>query len=169
MAFSPKSETRISETVQRSETTVGNPRSRRGRWHRHKNSGTPKRWGKLDEDVAAGDSDAVVSLWRATDGTWAGWDEDSTENQEDVWAPPWLEAEGTADSPTFPSGAWVLIEKINGRWVIVHCWKTQTVVTELQVDGPNKELEKMTRQILVMPTGDESEWEVWHTGEECSE
>lgn len=36
MAFRPDSEKRISETVQRSEAAVGNPRSHRRRWHLHK-------------------------------------------------------------------------------------------------------------------------------------
>lgn len=70
------------------------------------------RWGKLDGALSAGGTQDV-SLWQTTGGGWEGWDEDSTQNEEDVYAPPLL------TSGSLSSGDWVLIGKINGRWCVI--------------------------------------------------
>jgi len=68
------------------------------------------RWGKLDDDVAAGET-VTVSLWQKTGGGWDGWEEDSEENQTGVSCPP--------THAGLPSGCFVQIGKVNGVWVIL--------------------------------------------------
>ncbi len=72
---------------------------------------TPFRWGTLDGSLDAGGT-ATASLWCSTNGGWEGWDVDSGED-ETVYAPP-LMASGSLDA-----GIWVLIGRINGRWVVI--------------------------------------------------
>ncbi len=45
--------------------------------------------------------------------------------------------------------------------------QTQSVVTAVQVDGANNELEKKTATITVINNGTESGWSVFHTGTNC--
>lgn len=40
-----------------------------------------------------------------------------------------------------------------------------TVVTDLRVDGVT--VQKKTRDVICIPTGAESDWTTWHTGESC--
>lgn len=70
------------------------------------------RWGKLDEELTAG-SQVTVSLWRGTDGDWAGWEEDSNTDWEDVYAPPLM------TSGSIAADKWVLIRDFGSRKVIV--------------------------------------------------
>ncbi len=116
------------------------------------------RWGKLDGALRNGASDGSVDLWQATGGGWEGWDEPSGQNQGDVYAPPWL------TDGEFPTGAWVLIAKINGRWVVEHCFVKANVVVDLNVDGANAKLEQKRRLILVTPRDDAGSFEVYHPG-----
>ncbi len=167
MPFTTKSEDRIDDAVRDVERMVGNPQARRRRWHTHPENDGAKRWGKLDADVDEGATDAVVSLWQKTGGGWDGWDEDSTENKEDVYAPPWLEARGTTYTARLRSDSWVLIERINGRWVIVHCYETRTMVIGVGIDGANKEFRKKTQDVLVASADSITGWIEYHTGDDC--
>jgi hypothetical protein len=74
--------------------------------------GIPMRWGKMDGPVSAGGT-VTVSLWQATGGGREGWDEDSGDNWEDVYAPPLLQSGNVVE------GKWVLVGNINGRKVII--------------------------------------------------
>lgn len=113
---------------------------------------TQYRWGKLDGALAAG-ATATVSLWQTTGGGWEGWDEPSTVNQEDVYAPPTLSA------GTIASDQWVLIAKVNGRWIVLD-WQvaTQVVQTTYQYDTATNKFQKKTRELLVAVNGAESAW-----------
>ena len=112
--------------------------------------------GKLDADLDHDDTTGVtVSIY--SDPT-----TDSDENIEDVLPPPWL-TEGK-----YPSGSWVKAFKWGEHWYAEAIAATSvTVTSNLQVDGANAELEKKTRTINVISTGDESDWTVWHTGDTC--
>jgi hypothetical protein len=165
MPFTRTSEERISEAVQNVEAMVGNAPSRRGRWHRHPNAGIPMRWGKLDNNLNAGSTE-TVSLWQKTGGGWDGWDEDSTENENGVYAPPtWTSGTSLA------SGQFVLIAKINGRWVVILPTSgvvDAAMISEFRVDGPNQKLEVKTRSVTALAMGTESGWTTIHTGTDCT-
>lgn len=70
------------------------------------------RWGKLVDALEAGGTQDV-QLFQGSDGDWGAWDQYSGTTQEGVYAPPLL----TADQ--LDADTWVLIGKINGRWVVV--------------------------------------------------
>ncbi len=65
-----------------------------------------------------------------------------------------------------------LYDPLSGQYTIAGMEKaskltTQTVVTDIQVDGANEELEKKTITITVAAKGAESGWTVFHTGDTC--
>ena len=67
------------------------------------------RWGKTAANVTAGNT-VVVAIWQTTGGGWEGWDEYAGFGYT-AYLPP--------THAGLPSGCPVLIEKINGRWIIV--------------------------------------------------
>ena len=70
-----------------------------------------RRWAKLKANVKTGNP-VDVDLWQTTGGGWEGWDEDSDEDQEDVYCPPTIAG--------LPSGCMVRIEKRDGKWLILN-------------------------------------------------
>lgn len=76
-----------------------------------------RRWGKLDAELAAGES-GTVSLWQTTDGGWEGWDEDSGANWDDCYLPP-------TPIATLPTDTLVLVCVVNGRRVILDFQRSQ--------------------------------------------
>ena len=55
----------------------------------------------------------------------------------------------------------------NDRYIGIG-WTAITVITDVQVDGPNSELEDKTRtNVMVLAASAESAWTVFHTGDTC--
>ena len=120
--------------------------------------GQTKYRGKLDGALAAG-SYATVSIWRYTSS--------DADTGVDVTAHDWLLPSGLSlDTETPVTVEWSHADQ---RWYVTG-WQhtTETVVTDLQVDGSNSELEKKTNTVTVPAKGTESGWTVWHTGDTCS-
>lgn len=115
--------------------------------------------GKLDGALAAGGS-ATVSIWR-----YSGSDADTGIN---VTAHDWLLPSGGSLATATP----VIVKwyEDSQKWYVAG-WQgtttTETVVTDIQVDGANAELEKKTNTITVPAKGTESGWTVFHTGDTC--
>ena len=125
--------------------------------HRSPGVGAPTRrhihWGKLDAALTYGDTTGVVvSIWRGNPLA------DSGEDIPGVLPPAWL-TEGQ-----FDSGDWVVIQRIDGRWY-ANAGEVQQVVTDFQVSGLTLQIK--TRDVVIIPAGDESAWTTVHTGTEC--
>ena len=113
-------------------------------------------WGKLDADLLYNDTTGVtVSVW--SDNPLA----DTTWDIANVLPPAWL------TSGQFDSGDWVVIQRIDGRWYAYANagGEVQQVVTGFQVSGLT--LQVKTRDVVIIPAGDESAWTTVHTGTEC--
>ena len=67
---------------------------------------------------------------------------------------------------------WITVIRTKfGKWVAVTAdsGETITVVTNIRVDTATLTIQKKTRQVKVIPVGDESDWIDVHTGVDCSD
>lgn len=113
--------------------------------------------GKLTADLLYDDTTGVtVNIWTGTPLAVTS----PLRTIENVLPPGWL-TEGQ-----FDEDAWVIVTRIDGKWY-AKAGEVQTVVTDYQIDGPNKKFQKKTRKIVIIPADDESDWTDIHTGGEC--
>ncbi|HBO45789.1 MAG TPA: hypothetical protein DD670_18070 [Planctomycetaceae bacterium] len=112
-------------------------------------------WGKLDASLAHDDTTGVtVSLY--IDPT-----TDSGRDIENVLPPPWM------TDGTIALGSWVEPKAWGGSWYAIPMPSVQIVTTDLQVDETNHELQKKSRKVFVPAVEEETDWVVWHAGEDC--
>lgn len=72
-------------------------------------------------------------------------------------------------SPSDLDQDWILVIRTKaGKWIALLGGEEITVVTDYRVDAANLKLQKKTRTIKVIPTGDESDWIDVHTGTDCA-
>lgn len=68
---------------------------------------------------------------------------------------------------SIPASSSVLLVYKDGIWVIAAVApELQQVITDIQVSGNT--LQYKSRDVLIIPAGDESAWYTFHTGTECS-
>lgn len=155
MAFTPRSEGRISKAVQRVEREYVNPPTSAPRPRRGKHNVI---FGKLDGALTQGGS-ATMSVWT---------DDPLADSGRNVTVYDWF----LGDGEELAAGKKVKAEFICGKWYATW-WEsgaeaeTQTVMTNFQVDGANQKLQKKTRSVKLKPAGDESGWTDVHTGSIC--
>jgi hypothetical protein len=68
---------------------------------------------------------------------------------------------------TIALGSWVEPKAWGGSWYAIPMPSVQIVTTDLQVDETNHELQKKSRKVFVPAVEEETDWVVWHAGEDC--